>query len=454
MAISYINRGSTASGTTSLSIPLPASRVNGRLMVLAIGNKHPPNGPVGTPTGWTAPANNQASGGAGANGVDSGPLYVTIFTRIIDGTESGNVSVTITGGNVSTGWIMQFAKTTGEWDVACAIGAQNTAAENVDIVGGSDPGTAAGDMMLFSWAVSTDGGAAVLGEEMYISQPGITFGAITGDTDSNTAGNDMRFILSYATATAGTSSGVPSGGSVFTVATSGAGVFVRLREDAGGAVENTLATDAAAYSLSGSIVTLAKAAVLTAAATSFSLSGAQANFAVARNLTAAATTYTITGSDVSLIKGKNITADATAYTLTGQEVALLSGKTVTTAAASYTLTGQEVAFTVNRTITTNSGAYTLTGQDVALSAAGASTMTAQAASYVLNGQAVTLSVAKTFSAAAGSYVLSGAVVTLTTGVAATIPVLSVQSAVTTNLSFTSTIKTAIIYESTIQSQIT
>lgn len=107
MAISFIGSGAGNGGTTSIAPPYPASLVAGDLLVLAVTNKYPNNGPD-TPAGWTAGA--QQFGGHGSAGADAGNVFSTLFWKISDGTETGNLTVTLPSSNSATGRIFQFRK--------------------------------------------------------------------------------------------------------------------------------------------------------------------------------------------------------------------------------------------------------------------------------------------------------------------------------------------------------
>jgi len=157
MAISFGALGAVAHGTTSLSVPHPSGIAAGHLLALAIVNKYPTNAPS-TPAGWTAGP--RSTGGTTPNGSDQGQLYISWFYKVATGSEAGNLAVTITGGNTSSGRMYRFANATGTWDVAgCTMtNTVNYAAGStaVNCLGDSDPGIAAGDMVLTNFGCNTD----------------------------------------------------------------------------------------------------------------------------------------------------------------------------------------------------------------------------------------------------------------------------------------------------------
>ncbi len=221
-----------ATGTTSLSVAYPPSISPGDLLVLAIANKHSPNVPS-TPSGWTAPSNNQATGTSGTDGVDTGSVYTTVFTKIADGTESGNLSVTVTSGNSSTGRIFQLRAASGKvWSTALASGNDQTPGTGWSVTAGSDPGITAGDIVLTVSGMNSD---AYAWSAQSISATSVTFSNHEELSELNaTNGNDVEMTVSAHFATSGTSSAAPvfsmtSSGSA-TNAPVGATVFVRARQ--------------------------------------------------------------------------------------------------------------------------------------------------------------------------------------------------------------------------------
>lgn len=247
MAVSYVDEGTVAAGTTSLTVPCPATVAAGNLLVLVIANKYPTNGPS-QPTGWTTPSNNQYSGGAGAAGVDSGNTYITIFTREADGTEGGtNVSVTLTGANTSLGRIFRFSKTAGSWGIAIAGGGDNSAGTAWSVTSGADPGVASGDIILVASALN---GNTDTGTSQAISQSGATFDTMAERQDSGTNnGEDCSLIVTtHPVITGGT------GNLTYTMTVGGTGsstaagstAFVRVREVSSGVTVDGISLTATA----------------------------------------------------------------------------------------------------------------------------------------------------------------------------------------------------------------
>lgn len=232
--ITYGGSGAVAGGTTSLAIPHPSNIQPDDLLVAVIVNKYPTNAPT-LPAGWIALSNNQANGGSGSAGVDTGTVYTTVFVKIADGTESGNLSVTITSGNAARGRMFRYVKSKGtKWDLATAQVAQNTGGSTSwSATGGSDPGMQTGDVVLAVSGINSD---AFSYKNEKITQTGATYdpAVIERNDDGGTNGDDVGLVVSEHRVLSGTSSAAP----VFTMTASGSAtnrpaggtVFLRIRQ--------------------------------------------------------------------------------------------------------------------------------------------------------------------------------------------------------------------------------
>jgi hypothetical protein len=232
MAIAFGTAGAAATGTTPLSVAYPTSISAGDLLILFVANKYPTNGPS-LPGGFFAPSGNQYSRGGGTPGADTGDVYITVYLRIADGTETGSVSVTVTGANTSIGRMFRYTKSaTSTWGYACAGGSDNAAGTSWSVTAGSDPGVTANDMVVVGSGIcgNTDTATAEL-----ITQTGVTFGAMVErqDSGSNT-GDDISMWVTEHPVSSGTGSVAP----VYTATVAGTGsataagasLFLRLRE--------------------------------------------------------------------------------------------------------------------------------------------------------------------------------------------------------------------------------
>lgn len=203
---------------------------------MAVANKYPPAAP-GTPTGYTPLA--QMQGGVGAAGADAGEVFITLFSRIADGLESGNVAVTVTDANVSSGQIVRFVKPAGTtWDVAVAKGADNTAGTIWDVLMDADVDIRAGDVLMGVSAINSDVATAWTGVNGPVWViPGIaTAGLGTGLTSFshvNATGDDLYLRGDFRQILQGKSMGVarygPTPNTSLANAPAGATILVRLR---------------------------------------------------------------------------------------------------------------------------------------------------------------------------------------------------------------------------------
>lgn len=236
-AITHVSTGAGggAVGTTSLSITPPASRAAGNIELVFICNKYPTNGPS-APTDTASSVYTllgQASGGSGASGADSGNVYITVYYRILTGTESGNITVAIASGNSATGCAVQYNRSAGDsWGIAIATGADGTLGNDWTITYGSDPGITAGDMCVVGNACNGQTGSEDTTLEA-LACSGVTFGSMAERFDSFTnLGEDCGLFVSQHPADSGTSNAAPTYSATLSAAVShaGASACVRLRE--------------------------------------------------------------------------------------------------------------------------------------------------------------------------------------------------------------------------------
>jgi hypothetical protein len=231
-AVAFGAIGSAATGTTSLSVAYPADIPRGSLIVLSVANKHPSNGPS-TPTGWQLINNSQREGGIGSNAADSGSVFSTVFVRVADGSESGNVSVSIPSGDCAVGVISYYTKASNTvWDVVATRASDNTGGDTSWSMAMAAPGIVSGDMLITTAAVNTDDYSY---SSQSVSATGATIGSHTERIEAATSnGNDCEVVVSTHAVTAGTSAADP----VFTMTSSGstanaptgAAVLLRIRE--------------------------------------------------------------------------------------------------------------------------------------------------------------------------------------------------------------------------------
>lgn len=382
MAISFISGSGYVAGTTSLSIPYPVGIESGDLIILFVTNKYPANGPS-TPSGFTAPANNQYTGGAGAAGGDSGEVYITAFTRIADGTETGNLAVTITSANCSIGAMALFRKASDmDWDIACAGGSDNSVGTAWSVTAGADPGIQAGDYIATESSINTDSYSF---SSVALTATGVTFGSPLFDQDTTNSGDDCGTTSSLHSVDSGTSSAAP----VYTMTAdgsdanspAGATILVRMREvePGGGAISGTTSGAAAVtgiLSASGALQG-AIAGIGTAAAT---LLAAGAMAAASAGTSSATGVLAGTGDIAAQVAG---TSSATGTLMSSGE---LAGAIAGTSSANATAFATGLLSGNSAGTSQANGAIQATGE-LQGAAAGTSTVTGSLVQGAMSGSA-------------------------------------------------------------------
>jgi hypothetical protein len=184
-----------------------------------------------TPSGWTLQASRSES--SGADGIDTGAVCTTIFTKIADGTESGTLSVILADEiSVSRAQIHRFTKGGGTWAIGWSRFDFSTPADPMlSSPAGGDPSYQAKDMLLV--ALGVNGNVCV--PESVILDPASAGSDITMTEISYLStgtGADMAWAVGYAAMTA-TSSGfeleVLVSGTPTANTPVGAAVVLRLR---------------------------------------------------------------------------------------------------------------------------------------------------------------------------------------------------------------------------------
>lgn len=212
----------SASGGTTVAPAYPAVSNAGDCLVLIIGQKPSTanGGTVTTPTGWTLRESLTGAGGYGATlGADTGNTNLFFYTKnVVDGTETGNLTVTIGTNNVSWGLIVNIPTGGGTLSYGSADGSRTTAPTSgvafttLLTNGASAPALQSGDIALWAMCIPTD----VLANGFTvptISSTGTTFGtAVELEEPDSGTGNDIGGYVAYALATAGTSSAAPTVG--------------------------------------------------------------------------------------------------------------------------------------------------------------------------------------------------------------------------------------------------
>ena len=421
MAITFVNKGTWAAGTTSISPGIPASMQAGDFMILDV---HTPNQAVTTPSGWTVMTTSPVSTGtAGA----AGGTRISSYYRWW---QSGDAAptVAVTGGLVTNGIISGYRGVHPTTPLDATPVATTLATASTTLSMGSI--TTATANALIHWSVARD-------------QDLNSTTAVTAFTNANLTGITEIHDQVVNTSVGGgiwngygfkATAGAIGTTTITQTSSIAVGLTIALRPQPNA---YTLTAQGGSYSVTGQSATILKseylvasggsytltgqqavitwaaglnAYTLTAQGGSYSLIGSSANLARNRNLTASGGSYALTGGSATLLRTKRLTANGGSYTVTGGTAALLRSKQLVASGGSYTVTGGAALLSRNRTLTAQGGVYTYTGQQVNITYVPVSvgyTLTAQGGSYTLTGAGVTIQRSKQLYASGGSYNLTG-----------------------------------------------
>lgn len=219
--------GTGANGGASVAPTYPASITSGDLLVLTVTSGGATSPTPGTPSGWTSQGSYVTTDGT--YGIDTGPRRVTVFTKPADGTETGTLSVTITGGDSCRGSIMRLSKGQASyvWDIAATGGNYSANGTAVSVTGGAI-GFAPGDLVIVSNGQRVD---TATQSAQALTASGITFGTLTNRASvAVTTGNDHCHVIDSRPVSTGTASVAPTWSYTASAACSAAIHILRIRE--------------------------------------------------------------------------------------------------------------------------------------------------------------------------------------------------------------------------------
>ncbi len=212
---------------------LPAIQANDIILLVVAQKPSAANGgTVTTPSGFTLQSSLTGAGGYGATlANNTGNTNLFVYSKdSVSGSETGTLTVTVGTNGVCGATFVLIRPMPGCSTSYAATTGSDSAAGNVSVAGGADPGVIAGDL-----AILTFNGSSALATYSAedVTQTGITYSAVTELAEpSTTVGNDVAGFIAYAKAQSGTSSAAPT----FTATTGGTntnargpGIFVRVR---------------------------------------------------------------------------------------------------------------------------------------------------------------------------------------------------------------------------------
>lgn len=230
MAITLRAAGAWGVGTTSVTPALPAGIAAGDLMIMFVGCK-PYTATINVPAGWTLITGTNGANGAVASGIDTGSVQWAAMYRSW-ATGDAAPAVSITSGNVCLGVIHGFTPTSGSKFLipVGAKGSDTSSDTAFSLTMDANFGIAAGDMLVNGSVIA--GNNSTFGTPV-LTAAGATFSAVTESpaTEGTTAnGNDLEASAYYATCSTGPASAAAVASWTLSIAQTGGGSLVRLRE--------------------------------------------------------------------------------------------------------------------------------------------------------------------------------------------------------------------------------
>lgn len=209
------------------------------LSVLAVVAK-PYTTVIDTPAGWQKIA--QATSGGTASGPSTGSIVTALFVR--QGVAAGTViPVTQSGANSMAAAVSTFGTDKTAWDVASwSTGAQSADAVNYAATATTSMAQAGGDVLYGSTGLNASGGTQ--GSAVFGGLGGVTQGTNVGLASvGSTVGDRSRLYIREVPLTAGTTGGAPTLSFSNTASSSGATIFLRLRDIQGSQASLTVSAD-------------------------------------------------------------------------------------------------------------------------------------------------------------------------------------------------------------------
>lgn len=229
MTLSWQTPGAVSQGSTVASPAYPATPALGELLVLLVGWGNLTDTTPATPTGFYAPPNNTWLGGTGSWGIDLGNRGVTVFCRIADGTETGNVTVnngSLDATSVISAQIMRITKTDPAFYVSVTGGTDNTSGTGYSATGAVALIPRNGDIGITVTAWEPD--TATSGTPT-LTWDGVATTTTAVQSIANSNGNDVRFIIVRRTL-AGNGGSAPVLATTAGAAAAGPTAFVLVKE--------------------------------------------------------------------------------------------------------------------------------------------------------------------------------------------------------------------------------
>lgn len=220
-----------AASATATPVAYPANIAADDLLVLFVGTK-PYSATIGTPAGWTPQGT--TTNGTTAAGTDTGSTKIAAFTKVADGTETGNLTVSVTNGDSTWASISRIVKDPAKnWDIANTTGTM-AAATNFTSTLAANPGITVDDLIVVAAANSTD--LACTWSAQTLTANGANFSAPLDPAGIQnpriTTGNDSGGNIQWFRCWAGTATTAPVWAGTHSVSTNQAAstALIRIRQ--------------------------------------------------------------------------------------------------------------------------------------------------------------------------------------------------------------------------------
>ncbi len=226
MAIAFVATGTVVNGGVATVVTSMPAHSAGNILILCVVTKYADPGEI---TGWTSVG--RISGGLGAVGADSGNVWTCVYTK--EATSSAEPAPSVVSTNSITTRIMVYSKAANTtWSIASTTATDSTADTTLTYAGASNIGIQTGDLVLANVGLNTDAYTITAGA---ITTPGVVNGTSVSRVATGIInGDDLYQLIRDVFITSGTSTGVPSytatSNANTTVAPTGSGVILRLRE--------------------------------------------------------------------------------------------------------------------------------------------------------------------------------------------------------------------------------
>lgn len=401
MAITFINKGTWAAGTTSIAPGIPASMAAGDLMILQV---HTCNQAVTTPAGWTLVTGSPVSTGT-ANA--AGGTRINAYYRFW---QSGDAAptVAVTGGTVTNGIIAGYrgVHQTTPFDATPVATTLATANATLTMTGITTVTANA----LIHWAIARDQDLNTTTAVTAFVNANLTGITEVHDQVVNTGVGGGIWTGYGFKATAGA-----TGNLVITQTSSIAvGLTIALRP---APTAYSLTAQGGSYSVTGASALLSRNRNLVASGGSYSYTGASATITWASAplnnyvLTAQGGAYVLAGASATISRNRKLSASGGSYAVTGASAGLFRNKRLIASGGSYAVSGSSALLLRNRKLIASGGAYSYVGANATITYVPNSvgyTLIAQGGTYALSGANATLLRSKRLIASGGSYSYVGA----------------------------------------------